>query len=193
MASVTELHPVVEAAGRRGELPAWAQLTAPRREHARRVSDLLDEWSGILELDERERVRWRAAGFLHDALKDAPFTELRELVGDESWPDPVLHAPAAAARLAREGVRDDGLLLAVAYHSVGHPSFDDLGVHLYLADYLEPGRPDMGHRGTLRERMPARRPEVLPPVIRRRIEAQLAAGYIVLPAAIGFWNRVVGG
>ncbi len=186
-----ELHPVVEAAGLRDELPEWAELTEPRRDHVRRVAGLLDEWAEILELPDEERIRWRAAGLLHDALKDAPIEELRELVGDEHWPDPVLHAPAAAARLVRDGVEDRGLLLAVAYHSVGHPSFDELGVHLYLADYLEPGRSDGGHRAALREKMPASRSDVLPRVIRRRIGAQLDAGYVILPASIGFWNRVV--
>ena len=166
-------------------------MTGPRREHVRRVAALLDDWSVRLELSDVERIRWRAAGLLHDALKDAPIAELRELVGEDGWPDPVLHAPAAAARLAREGVDDRSFLLAVAYHSVGHPSFDDLGVHLYLADYLEPGRPDADHRAALRERMPEARAEVLPRVIRRRIEAQLASRYVILPAAIGFWNRAV--
>lgn len=191
MASVIELHPVVEAAGRRNEPPEWAELTEPRLDHVRRVSELLADWSEALELPEQERVRWRAAGLLHDALKDAPIGRLRELVGDEGWPDPVLHAPAAAARLGRDGVDDEALLLAVAYHPVGHPSFDELGVHLYLADYLEPGRPDAGHRAALRKLMPAGRREVLPQVIRRRIEVQLAGGHVILPAAIGFWNRVV--
>lgn len=189
---MTEPHPLVEAAGRRGELPEWAELSEPRRGHVRRVSALLDEWSAVLGLPEEEQLRWRAAGLLHDALKDAPVEELRDLVTDENWPDPVLHAPAAAVRLAREGVDDEGLLLAVAYHSVGHPSFDELGVHLYLADYLEPGRADAGHRAALRERMPGGRRDVLPEVIRRRIEAQLDARYVVLPAAVGFWNRAVG-
>lgn len=188
---MTALPAVVEAAGRDGELPEWAVMTGSRREHARRVAGLLEDWSDRLELPEAERVRWRAAGLLHDALKDAPIAELRELVGEDGWPDPVLHGPAAAARLAREGVEDRQFLLAVAYHSVGHPSFDDLGVHVYLADYLEPGRPDADHRAALRERMPAARAEVLPRVIRRRIESQLASEYVILPAAIGFWNRVV--
>lgn len=188
---MTGLHPVVEAAGRHGELPEWAVMTEPRHEHVRRVAGLLEHWSDLLGLPDAERVRWRAAGLLHDALKDAPIADLRDLVGEDGWPDPVLHAPAAAARLAGEGVDDRGLLLAVAYHSVGHPSFDDLGIHLYLADYLEPGRPDADHRTALRDRMPAERAEVLPRVIRRRIEAQLASGYVILPAAIGFWNRAV--
>lgn len=185
------MHPVIEAAGRRGELPAWAQLTDERRAHVERVAGLMGEWAGVLGLPDAERTRWRAAGRLHDALKDAPTEELRELVDEGHWPDPLLHAPAAASRLARDGVHDQELLLAVAYHSVGHPTFADLGEYLYLADYLEPGRSDTPERRELRAAMPAERVRVLPKVIRRRLERELAAGHPILPAALGFWNRVV--
>lgn len=183
------MHPVIEAAGRRGELPPWARLTEARRAHVERVAELMSDWAEALDLPEDERVRWRAAGRLHDALKDAPSDELRALVGEERWPEAVLHAPAAAARLARDGVDDEELLRAVAYHSVGHPSFGALGVHLYLADYLEPGRPDTPERRELRAAMPAGRARVLPRVIRRRLERQLASGHGLLTAAVEFWNR----
>ena len=185
------MHPVIEAAGRRAELPPWAQLTAERRAHVERVADLLSEWADTLGLPEEERIRWLAAGRLHDALKDAPIAEMREFVGEGAWPDALLHAPAAAGRLARDGVDDEPLLLAIAYHSVGHPAFGDLGEHLYLADYLEPGRPDGAERDELQRAMPGERGRVLPQVIRRRLERELEAGHPILPAALGFWNRVV--
>lgn len=187
------MHPVIEAAGRHGELPNWAQLGEDRRAHVERVAGLLSEWAAELGLSEDEAVRWRAAGRLHDALKDAPLSELRDLVPPNGWPDPLLHGPAVAGRLARDRVADEGFLLAVAYHSVGHASFDDLGVHLYLADYLEPGRPDERHRDELRARMPGGRAGVLPDVIRRRIGRQLTDEQAILPASVGFWNRAVGG
>lgn len=186
------MHPVIEAAGRRGDFPDWAELTDYRRAHVERVAALLVRWGETLGLSEEEQVRWRAAGRLHDALKDAPTPELRNLVDDDSWPESVLHGPAVAARLADEGVVDDEFLLAVAYHSVGHPSFGSLGEHLYLADYLEPGRPEEEDRRELREAMPGGRADVLRRVIRRRIEHQLVEAQPVLPTAIGLWNRVVG-
>ena len=186
------MHPLIEAAGRRGELPPWTRLTPERREHVERVAELLDEWGAALDLPEAERIRWKAAGRLHDALKDASVEELRELVEDEAdWPESLLHAPAAAARLAVDGVEDEELLLAVRYHSIGHPRFGMLGEHLYLADYLEPGRPDSEERVRQRETMPNARSEVLPLVIRRRIEAQLASDQVLLLAAVDFWNRTV--
>lgn len=182
---------MIEAAGRRGAFPAWARLTEERRAHVERVAGLMADWARALDLSAEEQTRWRAVGRLHDALKDASTGQLRELVAEGDWPEALLHAPAAAGCLAADGVDDPELLLAVAYHSVGHPAFADLGEHLYLADYLEPGRSDTPERRELREAMPADRDRVLPQVIRRRLEHELAAGHAILPAAIGFWNRVV--
>lgn len=185
------MHPLIEAAGRRAEFPGWAELSDHRRAHVERVAALLGLWAETLGLPEAEQVRWRAAGRLHDALKDAAIPALRELVDDDSWPEPLLHGPAVSARLAREGVDDEEFLLAVACHSVGHPSFRALGEHLYLADYLDPGRPEANDRQALRDAMPAQREEVLPRVILRRIEQQLEARRPILPASVLFWNRTV--
>lgn len=186
------MHPLIEAAGRRGAFPDWAKLSDHRRAHVERVAALLGLWAETLGLAEDEQIRWRAAGRLHDALKDAAMPALRELVDDESWPDPLLHGPAVSARLAREGVDDDEFLLAVTHHSVGHPSFGALGEHLYLADYLDPGRSEASDRQALRDAMPGGREDVLPRVILDRIEQQLANRRPIPPASIGFWNRTVG-
>lgn len=185
------MHRLIEAAGRRGEFPDWAKLTERRRGHVERVAALMAGWAEELGLAEDERVRWRAAGRLHDALKDAATTELRELVAQAEWPEPLLHAPAAAERLARDGVADEEFLLAIAYHSVGHPSFRELGEHLYLADFLEPGRAEDGLREELRRVMPGERTTVLRRVIRSRIEHQLDIGCTILPETVEFWNRTV--
>ena len=184
------MHPVIEAAGRHGTLPDWSRISGERREHVERVAGLLSEWAEALDLPEDERVRWVAAGRLHDALKDAPTPELEALVGEAGWPEPLLHAPAVSRRLADDGVDDDDFLLALRYHSIGHPDFGVLGEHLYLADYLEPGRPDTAERVALRASMPSARSEVLPIVVRRRIEAQLANDDRLMPAAVDFWNRL---
>ncbi|MFQ5529373.1 MAG: HD domain-containing protein [Gemmatimonadota bacterium] len=184
------MHPLIEAAGRHGELPSWARLSAARREHAERVTALIDDWSVTLAIPEAERIRRRAAGMLHDALKDAPPDDLRKLVVVD-WPDPLLHAPAVAQRLRADGVDDEELLLAVQYHSVGHPDFGHLAEHLYVADYLDPGRPfEAEQRAALRARMPDAEDEVLRCVARRRIASRLEADAPVLTASIHFWNRL---
>lgn len=85
------------------------------------------------------------------------------MVDDEfaELPGKLLHGPAAAGRLAGEGVRDEGLLRAVAFHTLGHPALDTAGVALYAADFLEPGRAQQAEwRASLRGRMPGELDEV---------------------------------
>ncbi len=189
-------HPLVAAAGRAGELPPWAACEPARREHGARVAALLGAWGDRLGLPEAERLRWRAAGHLHDALKDAPERTLRALAARAApdggdLPAPILHGPACAARLEEEGVRDGELREAIAWHSTGHPSFGRLGRHLFLADFLEPGRaPRAEWRAALRERVPDAQNDVLQEVLRWRIEHLLERGRPVALPSIEFWNRV---
>jgi HD superfamily phosphohydrolase YqeK len=185
------MHPVVERAGRTANLPAWARCGDGRREHGERVGDLMSEWAFRLGRSEDEQVRWRATGVLHDALKDAPEAELRALAG-EAWPLPVLHAPACAARLASDGVRDRSMLDAIRYHPVGHPDLDELGEYLILADYLEPGRNgEDGDRAGLRRSLPEARHTVLRQVLRARLERLLERDRILMQCSVDMWNRTV--
>ena len=187
----TELHPIIEAAGLEGTLPGWAVCRPGRRAHSARVADLLADWAERLGLDEADRIRWSAAGHLHDALKDAAVNDLVPLA-DPGWPGPLVHAPACAGLLREDGVRDDELLLAIAYHSTGHPEFGDLGKYLYMADFLEPGRKFLaGERAALRSRLPDDRDPVLCEVIRHRVSRLMAHGSVVLPASLDLWNRLV--
>lgn len=189
MRALTGVHPIVQAAAA-GELPVWSVCGAERREHVDRVADLMDRWAVELEIDALQRKRWRAAAVLHDALKDAGPSVLRDQV-DPKWPAPVMHGPVCAARLQTEGVDDEELLLAVAFHSIGHPSFGALGEHLYVADYVEPGRTQRAaERARLREAMPAGRQSVLRAVIARRLERLIGHGRPILPETLAFWNRV---
>ena len=185
-----EIHPLVEAAGRAGSLPAWADCRPDRRAHAARVAELMTAWSTELGLPAADRLRWAAAGHLHDALKDAPEESLRSLAG-AGWPGPLLHAPACAARLREDGVRDEEILLAIAHHSTGHPGFEELGECLYMADFLEPGRRYMREeRAELRRRMPGERAQVLRTVVRERIARLMDRGLPLREDSVQFWNRV---
>lgn len=161
-------------------LPPWAEVTPERRAHIERVAALIDEWSGALGVPASERDRWRRAAWLHDALRDAASA------------DDLEHGPRCADRLAREGERDQGLLDAVRYHSVGYAGWDDVGRMLYLADHLEPGRVhDREARAALRARVPAAREAVLREVVRRRIEWTLRSGWPLAAETVGFWNALV--
>lgn len=176
----------------RGILPPWARVSEGRRAHIERVVALLDEWAQALRLPDDERERWRAAGWLHDALRDAEVHELSGCVPPEarSFPPPLLHGPAAAELL--RGELDEELCMAIRYHTTGHPELGRLGRALYLADFLEPGRDfEEEWRASLRARMPEGMPEVLREVIAARIEHLLELRKPIREETAAFWSRVV--
>lgn len=187
------LHPLLHRAAE-GKLPEWAAVEPARREHLGRVVALLDEWVKALRLSERDRARWRAAGWLHDSLRDADPTELREWLPASlaDVPDPLAHGPAAAARLAAEGVDDDSVLDALRWHTLGHACLDRLGRAVYLADFLEPGRSfAVDWRASLRERMPAELEDVLVEVVAARIRHLVEERRAIRQETLGFWNSLV--
>jgi HD superfamily phosphohydrolase YqeK len=189
------LHPiVVEAAA--GVWPPWVRADAARREHMVRVAELMDRWARVAGVDDDERTRWRALGYLHDALKDeAPETLRGEVPAAlTELPDPVLHGPAVAARLRGEGVDDEAFLRALAYHTLGHPALDAAGECLFAADFLEPGRTmENEWRAGLRARMPGQRAEVVGEILRARMAYLLERGRPVRPETLAFWNRMAEG
>lgn len=185
---------VLEAAAA-GRLPEWANAGPERYAHMQRVANLLGDWADALGLNKEDGIRWRAAGYLHDALRDASADELRPLVPDElrNLPPKLLHGPAAAALLRKDGVEDEAFLRAVAYHTLGHPELDELGRALFIADYIEPGRRYEPERlAALRARMPAAIDDVLHEVLRARLDRLLRDGRPMRPETVAFWNVVNG-
>lgn len=190
-----DLHPLVVAAST-GELPPWTRAGKTRRKHMARVAALLEEWATGLQLGEVQVIRWTAAGFLHDVLREAKPSELRPLLAPafRDAPGNLLHGPAAAFYLQRDGVRDHELLDAIAYHTVGHPSLRALGQALYAADFLEPGRKlRPKFRASLRDRMPADMDGVMQEIVGARIAHLVDRGKGIRPETISFWNELVGG
>ena len=186
------LHPILRSAAS-GELPAWTTAGEERRRHAGRVAALLGRWAEALGLSGIDAARWRAAGQLHDAMKGATEEALERLAGADV-PPPLRHGLACAERLRSEGVDDGPLLQAIAYHTSGHPEFGELGESLYLADFLEPGRPDPDStRARLRERLPCERRPVLTEVVEWRLRHLLEIRTALLPQSVEFWNRLVDG
>lgn len=186
--SSTPLHPCIASAAE-GTLPDWAVASAGRREHMERVATLLDAWATALGRSEQERVRWRALGFLHDALRDERSELLRPHVPEalRGLPGPLLHGPAAAERLRAAGVEDEELLAAVAYHTIGDPEFGTLGCALYAADFLEPGRGFLeAWRAGLRARMPHDLEAVVLEIAQARIDHLAERGSGVLPRTLAF-------
>jgi 2-amino-4-hydroxy-6-hydroxymethyldihydropteridine diphosphokinase len=179
-----------------GRLPEWAKVKPARRAHMDRVAELLGEWAERLQLPENDRRRWRALGYLHDCMKEVPEDELRAELGPpfDALPGPVLHGPAAAARLSAEGVEDPELLDAVRYHTLGHPALGPAGKALYAADFLEPGR-DLRNewREKLRDRMPEDIDRVVQEIVGARITYLIGEGRPVRVETLAFWNSMAEG
>jgi len=189
---VDNLHPIIHAAGADERLPDWAVMSPARIRHAGRVGQLLSDWADALGHDARTRIRWRATGLLHDALKEERMEALRPLVdAAEGWPDPLLHGPACANRLRAAGVDDEPLLRAIAFHTTGHRDLGALGQALYMADFLEPGRlASAGERAGLRHRMPHEWHAVLLDVATAKIGILIDAQIPVSAATAGFWEAI---
>jgi len=192
MIPTRKMHEIVEEAAE-GRLPEWAVAGEERRAHMRRVADLLAAWAEESGVDAPDRARWSAAGWLHDALRDAPPEALRPFVPEplRTLPGRVLHGPAAAQRLIEAGVDDEELLQAVACHTIGDPALGRLGRMLYAADFLEPGRAFLPQwRADLRARMPGELDGVLREIVRARVQHLLDRSKPVRPETMGFWNAL---
>lgn len=184
------MHPIVRKAAH-GELPSWTEVKPERLAHMERVAHLMGTWAETIAPAEVER--WRAAGFLHDVLRNAPADLIRGDVPEalRVLPDKLLHGPAAATRLRAEGIDDAGLLHAIAYHTIGNAGLDDIGQALFVADYIEPGRRyQLDELARLRDRMPADFREVRLDVLRQRIAHQLERGHAIRPETLAFWNEL---
>ncbi len=174
------------------DLPDWACVGDKRRAHIVRVTALLDEWARELALDPGDAAMWHDAGILHDALRDAPEAQLRELAGNAGgYETEMLHGPAAAELMRREGEAREDLLDAVRYHTVGCASWGRLGRALYMADYLEPGRKfSRADRGYLASQVPHDFDATFRQVLRARLEWSLREGMRLFPEAVSLWNMV---
>lgn len=175
-------------------LPEWSVVAPERRAHIERVAGLAAEWMTVWRASKAERARVLRAVTLHDALRDAPLEMLRNLT-TASWDSPeLLHGPAAAERARREGERDASVLDAVRYHSVGWADWDKVGHVLYLADYLEPGRPfDRERRAAWAAAVPRNLRVVLREVVRARMEWARLKGWPLMGETEDFWNALAAG
>jgi len=123
-----------------------SRVGTKRREHIYRVTDLavtLAERFGL------SREAARLVGLAHDMDRDLPRWRSFALLAD--WridPTPaerrnpkMHHGWITAERLQRVyGIDSPSIISAVRHHTLGHPSFDNLGLTLFIADFCEPGR-----------------------------------------------------
>jgi HD superfamily phosphohydrolase YqeK len=173
------------------DLPAWSVVTPRRRAHIERVAALLATWAKKMRIDGDEATAWQDAARWHDALRDAPEAQLRELVPDASYSGPMLHGPAAAARLQADGERRRSVLEAVRYHTVGWATWERTGRALFMADFLEPGRSfGLADRAFLTANVPHDFDGVFRQVVRQRLEWALREGNVLYHETVDLWNSV---
>jgi 2-amino-4-hydroxy-6-hydroxymethyldihydropteridine diphosphokinase len=173
-------------------LPNWARVSEKRLSHITRVTALLDRWAAELGLPPDEASEWHDVGAWHDAMRDAGEDELRHWAAEPSWPVTVLHGPAAARRLASEGEKRQGVLEAIHWHTLGNPAWARTGRALYMADFLEPGRPfARAEREFLARTLPTDFAGVFRQVVQLRLEWTLREGKPVFPETAALWNQVL--
>jgi HD superfamily phosphohydrolase YqeK len=186
------LKPVLQARREmRVELPPWAVVTPRRRAHIERVAALQPSWAAAMGGDAGEARAWHDAARCHDALRDAPEDVVRARVPDGRYSGPMLHGPAAAARLEADGERRPGVVAAVRFHTVGCAQWDRTGRALYMADFLEPGRHwGLADRAFLTAHVPDDFDGVFRQVVRQRLEWALREGNVLYGETVELWNSV---
>lgn len=173
------------------DLPPWSRVTEKRAEHIQRVTNLLGAWAATMRLAPAEARAFMDAGRLHDALRDAPEEELRNITGDHTSPAGLLHGPAAAITLEREGESRRDVLDAIRYHTVGHVEWERVGKALYMADFLEPGRKfSRQDRYFLSLQVPTNFDGVYRQVVRMRLEWTVREGNHIFPETVELWNAL---
>lgn len=173
------------------DLPDWAHVSDKRAEHIQRVTALLNSWAAAMRLPPAEARAFLDAGVLHDALRDASEAELRDITGDGESPLGLLHGPAAAVMLKKNGETRADVLDAVRYHTVGHVRWGVVGRALFMADFLEPGRKFMRQdRYFLALQVPNSFDAVFRQVVRMRLEWTVREGNHIFPDTVALWNSL---
>jgi hypothetical protein len=172
------------------ELPPWAQVGEKRRAHIARVTALLRTWADRLARDADEALAMRDAGLLHDALRDAPESLLRELTGDTTSPVDLLHGRPRrwcsrdrARRARRSSPR------ALAHHRLG--GVGPRGTRAVHGRLPRAGRKfAAADRAFLAEHALHDFDGVFRQVVRMRLEWSLREGQELFPTAVALWNQV---
>lgn len=173
------------------DLPDWARVSDKRAEHIQRVTGLLNAWAAAMRLPPTEARAFVDAGVLHDALRDATEAELRGITGDTESPVGLLHGPAAAIMLEKDGAMRADVLDAIRYHTVGNVRWGIIGRALFMADFLEPGRKFMRKdRYFLSLQVPNSFDTVFRQVVRMRLEWTVREGNQIFPETAALWNSL---
>ncbi|MDO9557146.1 MAG: bis(5'-nucleosyl)-tetraphosphatase (symmetrical) YqeK [Coriobacteriia bacterium] len=128
----------------------FMRLSRGGAEHSVRVADTAARLAGLYGADVDDA---RIAGVLHDWCRDIPGPELVRLAEDAGIPVTevdrrvpyLLHAPVAAVVLpSRLPWLSQRVLDAIVAHTYGRADIEALGMIVYIADAIEPGRTHEG-------------------------------------------------
>ncbi|MCR4736051.1 MAG: bis(5'-nucleosyl)-tetraphosphatase (symmetrical) YqeK [Treponema sp.] len=120
-----------------------------RYEHSVRVAQMCARICRYYKFDEEKGY---LIGIGHDMCKDFPAEEMIATASRDGFPvdemerkkPALLHGRAAAVLLKEKfGIDDDEMLEAVACHTFGKVGMCDLSKVLFIADKIEPGRPQV--------------------------------------------------
>lgn len=126
-----------------------AHVKKSRYEHSVRVAEMCARLCRFYGLDEKKGY---LAGIGHDMCKDMPHDEMIETARKDGFPiiefelkkPSLLHGRAAAVLIKEKfGVDDSDICEAIANHTSGKKGMCDLTKCLFLADKIEPGRPQV--------------------------------------------------
>ncbi|MBQ6779905.1 MAG: nicotinate (nicotinamide) nucleotide adenylyltransferase [Treponema sp.] len=126
---------------------AKEHLTEKRYEHSRRVGETAEQMCRIYGEDP---FKGKLAGIAHDICKEIKGEDMLLLAEQDGRPITalekgklsLLHGRAAAVKLSQNfGVSDDDVLEAVANHTFGGENLCNLAKIIFVADKIEPGRP----------------------------------------------------
>ena len=173
------------------------RLKKSRYEHSLGVADTAAFLARRFGGDE---ARARMAGLLHDCARAFPNGRMRAeadargiAYGDVERAMPLLlHAPLGAY-VAREvyGVEDDGVLRAIARHTVGGEAMTDLDKIIYFADMMEPTRDYPGVRELRRLAREASLDEMTLAGLTRSIAFVLEKGHPIHPDTVVARNELL--
>ena len=135
------------------EIDSFAKsvLTESRYAHSVRVAEYARHLAKEYKKEGVSPALAFFTGLAHDLCKKCSDEELVKLVeADGLGIDNVektrlnlLHGRAAAIVLQKKfGINDESVLKAAAFHTFGYEGIDALGKIIYIADKIEPGRPD---------------------------------------------------
>ncbi|ASK63129.1 phosphohydrolase [Virgibacillus phasianinus] len=120
-------------------------LTKARFEHTLRVADTAAELANLYHVS-TEKVE--LAAIFHDYAKFKPLDEMKQFILDSQLPNDLLdyhhevwHGPVASVIVAEQfGIKDQEISDAIRYHTTGKANLGAMGMVVFLADYIEPGR-----------------------------------------------------